>query len=35
MFIRAWNALRKGDDLGRIQITRSGDLTNANFPRPL
>lgn len=32
--IRAWNALRTGKTLDRIMITRSGELTNSNFPMP-
>lgn len=32
--VRAWNALRAGETLAKIMITRSGELTNANFPKP-
>lgn len=34
LFIRAWNAFREGRPLDRMQITQSGELTNANFPQP-
>lgn len=34
LFIRSWNAFREGRTLDRMQITRSGELTNANFPQP-
>lgn len=34
LFIRSWNAFREGRSLDRMQITRSGDLTNLNFPQP-
>lgn len=35
LFIRSWNAFREGRGLDRMQITRSGELTNANFPQPI
>lgn len=34
-FIRAWNAFRKDRELHAIQMTRQGELTNANFPMPI
>jgi hypothetical protein len=34
MCVRAWNAFRAGKTLTTIIITKSGDLTNANFPMP-
>jgi hypothetical protein len=33
-WIRAWNAYRADRTLDNIQLTRKGDLTNANFPLP-
>lgn len=35
LFVRAWNAFREGRPLDRMQITRSGDLNNLNFPQPI
>lgn len=34
LYVRAWNAFREGRPMDRMQITRSGELTNANFPQP-
>jgi hypothetical protein len=32
--IRAWNALRAGQTPRNLIISRTGELTNANFPQP-
>jgi hypothetical protein len=34
LFVRSWNAFREGRPLDRMLITRSGELTNLNFPQP-
>lgn len=34
LFVRSWNAFREARPMDRMQITRVGDLTNANFPQP-
>jgi hypothetical protein len=34
LFIRAWNAFRDGKPVDRLQLVRSGELTNLNFPQP-
>ncbi|GIM88853.1 hypothetical protein [Paractinoplanes toevensis] len=34
LFIRAWNAFRDGKPVDRLQLVKSGDLTNLNFPQP-
>ncbi len=34
LFVRSWNAFREARPLDRMLITRSGELTNLNFPQP-
>jgi hypothetical protein len=34
LFVRAWNAFRDEKPIDRLQLVKSGDLTNLNFPQP-
>jgi len=34
LFIRAWNHFRDDNPVDRLQLVRSGDLDNSNFPQP-